>query len=444
MPVLTDDHWVADHLERWRTAKDPEALGELLKWQRDRAFAVACRVLTDRAEAEDAVQQAFLKLFRSAPAFEGPSAFHAALYRSVTQCAIDLARTKHARRVMEHAMAQRGRSTVSASPGDAVEQREAVRILQQEMQTLTPEDRALLALCCQEGLSLVSAAETLDLPRETARDRLARLLNDLRHRLAKRGVAMSLLLLVGLFQQGRAVSAAETLCLALDGTLPGATCAGLAPAAAVAVPASAVLAQAGLSAGLLAGKVLIGAGVAAFICAGAVTWAVLRVPVPVPAETQLRPVTVAPTTVVKESAPTSAVAHPIPAPVAPAVQLPAKPVAEVPPPHEPKADKGAEKKIDGIPLAAVPAVVRAAVVAKVPGIQLTKADQDVKNDQVVYELDGRVGDRRFEIQVTADGRVLNVKEDNENDDEKDGDEKGGKGKEKGVPPPAPPKAEGEF
>ena len=85
MPVLTDDRWVADHLERWRAAKDPEALGELLKWQRDRAFAVACRVLTDRAEAEDAVQQAFLKLFRSAPAFEGPSAFHAALVQRVNE-----------------------------------------------------------------------------------------------------------------------------------------------------------------------------------------------------------------------------------------------------------------------------------------------------------------------------------------------------------------------
>lgn len=439
MPVLTDDRWVADHLERWRAAKDPEALGELLKWQRDRAFAVACRVLTDRAEAEDAVQQAFLKLFRSASAFEGPSAFHAALYRSVTQCAIDLARTKHARRVMEHAMAQQGCSTVPASPGDAVEQREAVRILQQEMQTLTPEDRALLALCCQEGLSLVSAAETLDLPRETARDRLARLLNGLRHRLAKRGVAMSLLLLVGLFQQGRAVSAAETLCLALDGTLPGATCAGLAPAAAVAVPASAVLAQAGLSAGLLAGKVLIGAGIAAFICAGAVTWAVLRAPVPT--ETQLRPVTVAPTPVVKEPAPAVVVAHPVPAPVAPAVQPPAKPVEEVPPLQEPKAGNDAKKKDVGIPVAQVPANVLAAAQAAAPGIRFDKIERKTKNDQVIYELEGRVGEQRLEIQVAADGRILKRKQGQDGDD-KDDDEKGGK--EKGAPPPAPPKAEGEF
>ena len=134
MPVQTDDRWVADHLERWRAGRDPEALGELLKWQRDRAFAVACRVLSDRVEAEDAVQQAFLKLFRSAPAFDGPSAFHAAVYRSVTQCAIDLARTKHARRVMEHAMAHQGRSNASALPGDSLEQREAVLMLQQEMQ----------------------------------------------------------------------------------------------------------------------------------------------------------------------------------------------------------------------------------------------------------------------------------------------------------------------
>lgn len=445
MPAQTDDRWVADHLERWRAGREPEALGELLKWQRDRAFAIACRVLGNHAEAEDAVQQAFLKLFRSAPVFEGPSAFHAAVYRSVTQCAIDLARTKHARRVMEHAMAHQGRSNVPASPGDALEQREAVLILQQEMQTLGPEDRALLALCCQEGLSLVAAAETLNLPRETARDRLSRLLNDLRRRLAKRGVALSLVLLVGLLQQGRSAAASEALCVALNTTLPGAACASLVPAAATAVPASAVLVQAGLSAGgFLAAKVLIVSGVAAVVCASAVTYAVLQTPTPVPEQKQTRPVekqTPPPIVVAKvvETAPKPPVVAPAPPPEGPPVKAPEKQVE--PPPQEPNVDAGVEKKAGKIPLEDVPQNIRAALEAAAPGIRLVFIEREVEDNQIVYEFEGHVGERFIEIKISKDGRVVKFKEKEEADEEDR--EKGGGGK-KGVPPPAPPKIESEF
>jgi hypothetical protein len=264
--------------------------------------------------------------------------------------------------------------------------------------------------------------------------------------LAKRGVALSLLLLVGLFQQGRALSAGETLCVALDGALPGATCAGLVPAAAAAVPATAVLAQAGLTAGLLASKALLGAGVAAVVCAGVVTWTVLRAPAPASVETPARPAVVAPKVVVSEAAPKVRVDHPVPAPEVKPVRATVKPVEEALPPQEPEAGKDAAEKDEGIPLTQVPENVRVAAEAVAPGIRFDKIERKKKKDQVVYEFEGRVEDRKWEIQVSEDGRVLKLREDNDNDNDKDGDKddhKDGDAK-KGVPPPAAPKAEAEF
>jgi RNA polymerase sigma-70 factor (ECF subfamily) len=407
MSVEPGGTWAAERLARWRTAKDAEALGELLKWQRNRAFAVALRILGREAEAEDAVQQAFLKLFRSAPEFERGHEFSAAVYRAVTQCAIDLIRTRQARRVMEQAMAQQSHATASGSPAALVENTEAVRLLQEEMSALAPEDRALLALCCQEGLSVAAAAESLELSRETARDRLARLLADLRRRLARRGVVVSLLLLVGVFQQGRSASATETLCRVLDAGLPGASCATVAPAAAANVTAAAVLAQAGVAIGIVASKILLAATAAVAIAASVVVWSATRA-APAAPETgpSAPPVVVAP------------VAH---APVPPAVpvEAPAPPVAV---PADPDADKEEDKEDEKVPLDQLPAAVRMAAAGAVPGVRLTDADRKAKKGRTVYEIDGEAGGKQFEIRVSPEGKVLKVEE--KGAEEEQGEKKG--------------------
>jgi len=410
MSVESGGTWAAERLARWRAAKDAEAFGELLKWQRNRAFAVALRIVGREAEAEDAVQQAFLKLFRSAPEFEAAHEFGAAVYRAVTQCAIDLVRTRQARRVLEQAMAQQSDATASGSPAALVENTEAVRLLREEMSALAPEDRALLALCCQEGLSVAAAAESLALPRETARDRLARLLADLRRRLARRGVVLSLLLLVGVFREGRSASASEALCRALDAGLPGASCAGVAPAAAASVPAAAILAQAGVTAGIVTGKLILAAAAALTLAASAAVWSGTRT---VPAAPEAKP-----------SAP--------PAVVAPAAEAPAPPAAPVeapaPPPVAAPVNPDAEKddeEDEKIPLDRLPEAVRKAAEGAVPGVRLTDADRKEKKGRVFFEIDGEAGGKRYEIRVSPEGKVLKVEEKGaEEKDEKDGGKKG--------------------
>src|SRR5512144_2590247 len=70
-------------------AGDRSAFEELYRSHGARMKSVAANVLGDPAEAEDAVQEAFVKIFRSAGSFEGRSRFSTWIYRVVVNCCYD-------------------------------------------------------------------------------------------------------------------------------------------------------------------------------------------------------------------------------------------------------------------------------------------------------------------------------------------------------------------
>ena len=76
-----------------------------------------------------------------------------------------------------------------------------------------------------------------------------------------------------------------------------------------------------------------------------------------------------------------------------------------------------------VPLHLVPEVVLAAAREAVDGIVLTEASVELESDGLFYELEGSVGDRRVEIELTPDGDVIEIEdEDTEDDDEADSDD----------------------
>jgi hypothetical protein len=72
-----------------------------------------------------------------------------------------------------------------------------------------------------------------------------------------------------------------------------------------------------------------------------------------------------------------------------------------------------------IPLADVPAAARAAAEQAVPGIRLTEAEVEEEDDRRVFVLEGVLDGKEYEIEVTADGTVLEVEPsgDADHDDE---------------------------
>src|SRR5450631_2550833 len=87
----------ADELVERARAGDTQALQSLLAAARPRAMAAALKVLHNRDDAEDAVQDAFLKVWRCLPAFEGRSSFSTWIHRIVTNSSLDLLRKNGSR-----------------------------------------------------------------------------------------------------------------------------------------------------------------------------------------------------------------------------------------------------------------------------------------------------------------------------------------------------------
>lgn len=63
-----------------------------------------------------------------------------------------------------------------------------------------------------------------------------------------------------------------------------------------------------------------------------------------------------------------------------------------------------------VELESVPAVVIAAAMQALPGIILTDAEYEEEEGLMVYELEGTLGEARYEIEVTPEGEVLEVEE----------------------------------
>lgn len=85
----------ADLLQRIR-AGDQEAFAELVRAHQSFAYALAMRYLRVHAEAEDVVQEAFLRVWRNIGGYDPAVKFSTWLYAIVTRLSID--RTRHRRR----------------------------------------------------------------------------------------------------------------------------------------------------------------------------------------------------------------------------------------------------------------------------------------------------------------------------------------------------------
>ncbi|MBT8098544.1 MAG: PepSY domain-containing protein [Gammaproteobacteria bacterium] len=64
-----------------------------------------------------------------------------------------------------------------------------------------------------------------------------------------------------------------------------------------------------------------------------------------------------------------------------------------------------------IPLSEVPDVVMQAALGAVDGIKFKEAEVEEEDGQTVYELEGKANGVEYEVEVSADGEVLEVEED---------------------------------
>jgi RNA polymerase sigma-70 factor (ECF subfamily) len=162
---------------------DPAAFGELVLRHQDRAFNLAFRLTGNREDAADAVQEAFLKAYRGMPSFRRQSSFYTWLFRIVVNEVRSRRRSGSSRRPSFSLDAAGGRDPADAPAGlrsngpDPSEQAslaERRQIVEEALQSLEFDQRAIIALRDIEGRDYAEIAEVLGCPQGTVKSRLHR------------------------------------------------------------------------------------------------------------------------------------------------------------------------------------------------------------------------------------------------------------------------------
>lgn len=158
-------------------AGDLEGLRWIYERYSERILNQSYRILLSREQAEDVVQDLFIKLPAMIGEFRGDSAVGTWLYRVAhNMCLTRLQQSRNRSRLEEENLAG------SESPDDPYE---ASDLLAKALAVLDPETRSLLWLKEGEGLSLKELSESFKLPEGTLKSRLSRARDRVREFLEK-------------------------------------------------------------------------------------------------------------------------------------------------------------------------------------------------------------------------------------------------------------------
>jgi RNA polymerase sigma factor (sigma-70 family) len=181
-------------LARLIAARDPEAVRLVTMRNNQRLFRAAWSILENRAEAEDAVQSAYLSAFAAIDRFEGRSSLSTWLTRIVVNEALGRARAARRRRahldgasvaLLDDYREKLMRGSLSGSAPDGDLARAQLRtLLEKAIADLPAAFRLVFVLREIEGLSVEETAETLGLVPATVKTRLLRARRRLREALA--------------------------------------------------------------------------------------------------------------------------------------------------------------------------------------------------------------------------------------------------------------------
>jgi RNA polymerase sigma-70 factor (ECF subfamily) len=189
-PSSLDD----DALLRRIRAGDRDAFSDLMRRYNRRLYRVARSVLRDDAEAEDALQDAYLQAYRALPGFRGESALGTWLTRIVVNAALMRQRkTGRLADVIElgadfgsdDAILPRDRLDEPAQPELAALRAQTRRLIETGIDKLPAAFRTVFVLRAVEELTVEETAATLDIPAATVRTRYFRARALLREALAR-------------------------------------------------------------------------------------------------------------------------------------------------------------------------------------------------------------------------------------------------------------------
>jgi|KBSMisStaDraftv2_1062788.scaffolds.fasta_scaffold825557_1 RNA polymerase sigma-70 factor (ECF subfamily) len=158
-----------------RTGKG-EAVERLLAEARPKLLSLAMRVLGNADDAEDAVQDAMIKVWRHIGRFEGRAAFTTWLHRIAINAALDRLRRRGSAHISSAAPEDHAHDSSQVTPPETPERiyarTETAVVVRRAMARLSDTHGEALRLCDLEGESYATIASVTDCPLGTVMSRL--------------------------------------------------------------------------------------------------------------------------------------------------------------------------------------------------------------------------------------------------------------------------------
>ncbi|WP_246196405.1 RNA polymerase sigma factor [Aquisphaera giovannonii] len=166
---------------------DTEAFGILVRRHQDRLYPTLVRLTGSAENAQDVLQDTFIRAFEKLDQFHGESSFYTWIYRIAVNLALS-DRRKRRRGGAEvppaaAAAAEPADRSRENDPSFALECVEREALVEEALNALAPDHRAVVVLKDFDGRRYEEIAEVLGIPVGTVRSRLHRARCELRERL---------------------------------------------------------------------------------------------------------------------------------------------------------------------------------------------------------------------------------------------------------------------
>jgi RNA polymerase sigma-70 factor (ECF subfamily) len=179
MPVRSSESnvtGVADALLLRAQSGDRAAFEGLMVLHERRVYATARHVLGHAEDAEDALQEVFLRLYRSLGRIEAGKSLAAWLYRVTVNVCCSLLRKRRRYRgaASIDELGHLQLTATEAAPEETLAQRQELVIVQRAIAELPRKERIAIVLRDMEGLSTGEVAEILGSSQTTVRSQICR------------------------------------------------------------------------------------------------------------------------------------------------------------------------------------------------------------------------------------------------------------------------------
>jgi RNA polymerase sigma-70 factor, ECF subfamily len=169
--------------------EDEQALAALYDRYGRVAYGLALRIVRDQALAEDAVQEAFLAVWRTAGSFRADRAKASTwILTLVHRRAVDVVRREERRRAQPLAEGVEEADERALPADEEIELSDRRRLVQEALRRLPDDQREALELAYYGGLTQSELAERLSVPLGTIKSRMFTGLRRLRDLLAEAGI----------------------------------------------------------------------------------------------------------------------------------------------------------------------------------------------------------------------------------------------------------------